>query len=194
MTGNDWDQLGVAWRASVPDPEHAAAGIEARLRRQAALARTGLVAGVLGGLSALALAAWTIWIGTGGRAPNFVTRGATIAVVGVLMLLAAQALGGDTRNAGASIREMLDLSRLRAERQARTAGLGVLATVVLAAGGLVGYAIRVRTGHAPAISPVEALLALAVLGVVLLWIRAGQSRTARSCRRLTEALALDEAA
>ena len=164
MSGNDayWDDLGIAWRATAPDAGLVTSKLEARLGRQTALARAGAVAGLGGGLLALGLAAWTVWIGADGHAGNFVTRGLSIAVVGVLMLLAARSLWSGDR-AGGSLREMLELSMRRSERQARAAGLGFLAVVTLAIGGLVGYAIRARMGHPPAMSPVEAVLALAVL-------------------------------
>jgi len=195
MSGNDayWDDLGIAWRATAPDIGLVTSKLQARLGRQGALARTGAAIGGAGGVLALGLAAWTVWLGVGGHAWNFVTRGVSVGVVGVLMLLAARSLGGGGRTAVASLREMLELSMLRAERQAGAAGLGCLAVAALAAGGLIGYAVRARTGRPPAMSPVEALLALAVLGLVLLWIRQGQARAARTCRHLAEALALDEA-
>ena len=195
MSSNDayWDELGIAWRATAPDPGLVASNLEARLRRQRTLARTGAVIGFCGGLLALGLGAWTMWLGLGAHAWNFVTRGVSIAVVGLLMLLAARSLGEGGRAAGASLGEMLEQSMRRAQQQARAAGLGCLAVVVLAAGGLIGYAIRVRAGRPPAMSPIEALLALAVLALVLLWIRQGQARAARTCRHLAQALAYDEA-
>ena len=188
-----WDELGIAWRATVPDTGLAVSKLEARLGRQEALTRIGVAIGVGGGLLALGLAAWTVWIGANGHAWNFVTRGVSIAVVGILMLFAASSLGGGGRGAGGSLRDMLELSMRRAERQARAAGLALLAVGVLAVGGLAGYAVRARMGRPPAMSPVDALLALAVLGLALLWIRHGQARAARTCRHLTQALALDEA-
>jgi hypothetical protein len=193
MTGKDadFDELGVAWRASVPDAGLVTSRLEARLRRQDVLTRMGAGIGLALGVIGLGLGAWTAWAGVSAHAWNFVSRGISIAAVGVVALLAARSLGGRASTAG-SLREMLDHSGVRSERQARAAGFGVLAVALLAVGGLVGYAIRVRSGHSPAMSPLEPLLALALLGLVLLWVRQSQARAALTCRRAAEALALDE--
>ncbi len=193
MTGRDayWDELGIAWRASAMDTGLVASRIEARLKRQAAMARAGALIGLILGVAGLGLGVWTAWAGVSGHAWNFITRGISIAVVAVIVLLAARALGGSP-SAGGSLREMLGRSGQRAERQARAAGLGIIAAAVLAVGGIIGYAIRVRFGRPPAMSPLEPLLALALLAVVLLWIRASQARASRACRHLSEALALEE--
>jgi hypothetical protein len=194
MTGKDayWDDLGIAWRASAPDAALAAERLGARLKRQDALARIGAVIGLVAGALGLALGAWTAWAGVGGHAWNFVTRGISIAAVAVVALLAAGALAGGRGSQG-SLREMLGLSGQRAERQARAAGLGIIALAILTVGGLIGYAIRVQNGHPPRMSPLEPILALALLAMALLWIRSSQARAARTCRRVAEALALDEA-
>jgi hypothetical protein len=187
-----WDELGIAWRATAPDPGLLASRLEARLRWQAVLSRAGAAACLVAGVAGLALAGWCEWVGYAAHAANFVTRGVSIGVVAVLLLIAAATLGGRMAAQTGSLRETLELARSRAERVARAAALGCLGVVVLAVGGLVGYAIRVRLSHPPAMSPIEALLALAVLGLALLWIRQGQRRALADCWRLAQALELED--
>jgi hypothetical protein len=194
MTGKDadFDELGVVWRASAPDAGLVTSRLEARLKRQDVLTRLGVGLGLALGVLGLGLGVWTAWSGVSAHAWNFVSRGISLTAVGIVALLAARSLGG-ARSTGGSLRDMLDRSGGRSQRQAQAAGFGVLAVALLAVGGLVGYAIRVRYGHPPAMSPLEPLLALALLAVALLWIRQSQARAARTCRRLAEDLALDDA-
>ena len=196
MPDNDayWDELGVAWRASAPDQGVLASKLQARLRRQAMLGRAGTAACLVAGVAGLALAGWCEWVGWSGHAANFFTRGVTIGVVAVLLLVAAATLKGGAALQAGSLRETRELARSRAERMARAAALGCLAVAVLAIGGLVGYWIRTRLSHPPAMSPVEALLAMAVLGVALLWIRQNQRQALASYGRLAQALELEDPA
>ncbi|HEX4095111.1 MAG TPA: hypothetical protein VHX64_00210 [Caulobacteraceae bacterium] len=187
-----WDEMGVAWRATAPDPGLLASKLEARLRGQAMLSGAGTAACLVAGVAGATLAAWCEWVAYSAHAPNFMTRGVAIGAVAVLLLMAAATLGGRITAQAGSLRETLELARSRAERLARAAALGCVAVAVLAIGGLAGYWIRVHLSRPPAMSPVEALLALAVLGLVLLWIRQGQRQALASYGRLAQALELED--
>lgn len=74
----------------------------------------------------------------------------------------------------------------RTERLIRVADLGCYSVVILALGGIVGYALRVRLGRPPALSPIEDLLALAIVGLALVWLRRSQAHTMRKYRNLSQ--------
>lgn len=187
-----WDELGIAWRAQPPVGDLAASRFGAGLRLQAGLLKAGAALALAAGLLGLGLGAWTLWIGWSGHAWNFVIRAATIALASAVLLAAGAALGSGVRGERRSVRERLELAIARAERLARAAGLGCVALAILALGGLAGYAVRVRLARPPRMSPVEDLLAVAVLAILLLWARAGQSRALRKYRCLAAALFDDE--
>jgi hypothetical protein len=188
-----WDDLGISWRASIPDAGLVSSRLRARLKRQSAvlgaLTAAGLVAGVLG----FALAAWTLWIGWSGQTWNIVARGLTLAVVSLVALLATASVrmrhGGDAR----SLRDMLEVSTARTQRLIRAADLGCLALIILAVGGMAGYAIRVRLYRPPSMSPVENLLLLALAGLALVSFRWSQSRSLARRRHLSRVFASDDA-
>ena len=187
-----WDELGVSWRASIPDAGLVSAKLRSRLAVQSGLIATATIAGGLIGLLGLGLAGWTLWISMSGHAWNFVVRGATIAIVSLMALVAAFAVRASDRRDATSLREMLDASISCAERLVRAADLGCLAVVLLAVGGTVGYALRIRAGRPPAVSLVEDLLALAIVGLVLLGFRWSQARALSKQRYLARAIAGSE--
>ena len=183
-----WDELGIAWRAQEPEAALVASRLEPALKLQAALVRSAALLGLPCGVLGLGLAGWTVWAGVSGHAWNFVTRGLTLGVVAAMALVAAAALRAALKGESRSLRERLDLAILRAERLMQAASLGCAALAVLAVGGLAGYAIRARLGRPPQASPVEALLALAVLALILAWTRASQSRARERYQRVARAL------
>jgi hypothetical protein len=181
-----WDELGVSWRASVRDVGLISSGLEARLRLQSALLTAGTLAGAAVSLLGFGLAAWTLWIGWSTQTWHFLTRGATLLAVSLLAVMATLALrarkGVETRSLG----EMLQVSIARTERLIRAADLGCYSLVILALGGTVGYVLRMRLGRPPAVSPVEDLLALTIVGLALLWYRRTQAFVLRKYRHLSQ--------
>jgi hypothetical protein len=183
-----WDELGISWRASIRDAGLISSRLEARLKLQSALLTAGTVAGSAFSLLGLGLAGWTLWVGWSGHIWHFLTRGATLAIVSLLALVATLALrernGAETR----SLREMLQLSIARTERLIRVADLGCYSVVILAIGGTIGYALRIRSGHPAAVPLWQDLLAVAVVGVALFWYGRSQAHALRKYRYLSQAL------
>ena len=183
-----WNELGIAWRAHEPEAALVASRLGPAVKRQAIMVKAAALLGLPAGVLGLGLAAWTIWAGVSGHAWNFLTRGATLGVVAVIALVGVGALRAALKGEGRSVREMLDLAILRAQRLVQAASLGCAALAVLAVGGLAGYVIRTRLSGPPRTSPVEALLALAVLALILAWTRASQVRALERYRRVAHAL------
>jgi hypothetical protein len=182
-----WDELGVSWRASIPDAGLVSSRLRTRLRLQRVLIGAAMAAGAAVWVLGAGLAAWAIWIGWLNQTWNLVIRGATLAAVSFVALLATLSMRGGGGGAARSLREMLEVSITRTERLIRAADLGCVAVLVLAVGGAVGYAIRVRLYRPPQVSPVEALLALALVGLALLWFRWSQARALTRYRHLRQA-------
>ena len=187
-----WDELGIAWQALQPVEGLVASRLEPMLRRQSLLVRLGAVAGYPLGVLGLGLAGWCLWVAWSRHAWNFATRGGAIGVVAVMALMAAAALQGALAGEQRSLRGMLELAALRAERLGRAAGLGCAALVALAGGGLAGFVIRARGSHPPAVSPILDLLTLAGLAVALAWLWSSQWRAKGKYRHLARALAEPE--
>ena len=158
-----WDHLGVTWRAINPDVSAIAPRIEARVRRQSALIIAALVIGLPLSAIGFCLGVFTIWRGWTTESWNFVTRGAAIVTIAILMAIAMRSLLGVSKSrAAAPVSEMLALSIARAERALIGVRLGMAAGVVAAVMGLVGTAIRSRVSGPPLMSPVIDLLLLAL--------------------------------
>ena len=183
-----WDELGVAWRALPPDDGRVASRLGSSMRWQGALVRAGAWAGYPAGALGLALGGWCLWLGWSAHAWNFLARGGALCAAALVLLAAAHALQTGLRGESRSLREMLELATLRSQRLARAAGLGCAALAVLAAGGLAGYALRARFASAAKVSPIEDLLALAIVGVGLAWIWSSQLRALGKYRHLAHAL------
>jgi MFS family permease len=179
-----WDELGVAWRATVPDEGLLRSRLERRLRLQAYVSGAVVSATAAATLFGLGLGAWTVWIGWSSGAWHFVVRGATLIVAAVPTLLATIVLRNRTAREARSVSESLQLSIKRAERLATSVDLAVAAVAVIGVGGLVGYAVRARHGRPAFVSPIEDLLGLAVLAMALIWFRSVQSRTLETARRV----------
>ena len=164
-----WDELGVAWRAVNPDVALLSQRLRARLRRQALLITSGLAVGLPTGAIGLVVGLWTIWRGWSTGTWNFVTRGATIALVcglfvGALMLLATVRAGDTARSAS----DMLGVAIARERRIVSAIRLGLIACVVAVVMGLVGTAIRSALAAPPRLSPVVdvAVLVMFALGLI----------------------------
>jgi uncharacterized membrane protein len=158
-----WDDLGMAWRAINPDVSAIAPRIEALVRRQSAL----IVAAIVIGLPLIAigfcLGVFTIWRGWTTGSWNFVTRGAAIVTIAILMAIAMlPLLGVRGGRAPAAVSEMLDLSIARAQRTLIGIRLGMAACIVAAVMGLVGTVIRSRLSAPPLMSPIVDLVLLAL--------------------------------
>ena len=182
-----WDELGVSWRASIPDAGMVSSRLEARLRLQSALLTGGTIVGSVVSLLGVGLAVWALWIGWSNHAWNFLTRGVTLAAVSVLAVMATLALRARVGRTTRSLRETLQASIEGIERLIRAADMAYCAVVILAFGGTVGYAIRMHLTRPPAVPLAEDLLALAVAGLVLGWYRRSQVQALRKYRHLNQA-------
>lgn len=187
-----WDELGVSWRASIPDSGLIFSRLEARLRLQSALITAGTVVGYAISFLGLGLASWAFWVGWSSHVWNFVTRGMTLGIVSFLAIMAILALRTGSGMETRSVQEMLQVSIVRTERLIRAADLTCCAVLILALGGIAGYFLRIRVAHPPAVSPVEDLLALALAALALVWYRRSQAHSLRKYRHLSQALGSDE--
>lgn len=182
-----WDELGVSWRATAADTGLMTSRLEARLKLQSALLTTGTLGAAAISVLSLGLAAWALWIGWASQIWNFIARGMTLALVAVLATLVTLALRARNGAEARSLQDMLQVSITRTERLIRAADLTGYSLLILAIGGLVGYALRIRLGRPPAISPVEDLLALCLAGLALVWFRWEQARALRRYRHVRRA-------
>lgn len=182
-----WDELGVSWRASIRDPALVSSRLQTRLKLQSALLTAGRSAAISLGVLGFGLAAWTLWIGWTGQVWNFITRGITVAAISLLAILASLALRARDRLETRSLQELLRLSITRSERLIRATDLACYSLVILAVGGMIGYALRTRFGRPPAVPPVEDLLVLSVAGLALLWFRRSQARALRRHQHILKA-------
>lgn len=187
-----WDELGVSWRASIRDPGPVSSRLEARLKLQSALLTAGTSAAISFGVLGFGLAAWTLWIGWTGQVWNFITRGITVAAISLLAIMASLALRTRDRLETRSLQELLRFSITRSERLIRATDLVCYSLVILAVGGMIGYALRIRFGRPPAVSPVEDLLVLSVAGLALLWFRWSQARALRRYQHILKAFRLGD--
>lgn len=179
-----WDELGISWRATVPDPGFVSSRLEARLKLQSVLLTAGTILATLLSAVGFGLAAWALWIGWTSHTWNFITRGATLAAVTLLAIMAGLALRTRNEVETRSLRDMLQLSITRTERVIRATDLSCYAVVILIVGGFVGYALRVRLSRPPAVSPVEDLLILALVGLAFVWFRRSHARALRRYQHL----------
>jgi hypothetical protein len=186
-----WDDLGVAWCATELDATALSPRLKARLRRQAGLIRTGVFAGAVATAAGLALGAWTIRVGLATDATHFLARGAAVLLLSAMLGLGTAWLAGSARDDTRSLAEMLDLSLRRARVFGKLTALGFGGTAVAAVLGLVGYAIRVRAGDPPALSPLEPLLVLGLFATVLVPFHLRFRDLAARLECLRRALAVD---
>jgi hypothetical protein len=179
-----WDELGVSWRASVPDAGVTSSRLKARLTLQSALLTAGTIVSAVVSLVGFGLAAWALWIGWSSQAWNFLTRGVSLAAVSLLAVMATLALRARNSMETRSLSEMLQVAVARTERLIRAAELGCYSVVMLAIGGTIGYALRIRLGRPPVMPVVEDLLALAIAALALLWFRRSQAHALKKYRHL----------
>lgn len=181
-----WDELGISWRASISDPGLMSSRLEARLKLQTALLTAGTMAAAALSLVGFGLAAWALWVGWTNEIWNFIMRGVTLAAVSSVAIMAILALrtrnGIETR----SLRDMLQASITRTERLIRAADLACYSLVILAVGGMVGYALRIRLDRPPSVSPIEDLLVLSLAGLALVWFRSSQARDLRKYQHIRQ--------
>lgn len=168
-----WDELGIAWTAIEPDLRDSMQRMKRRLRWQklsmAAVVFGGLAVGITGSL----LGIWTIWVGLSAGIWNFATRGAAILVISLLVAGLGWSSRSALRDNTETLSAMIELALLRAEKWYLAIRLGYASCVVAAALGMTGYGIRVHSGKPPAMSPVEPMVVLAVLGLVLVLLHRG---------------------
>lgn len=183
-----WDELGIAWTAIEPDLRDSMQRMKRRLRWQklsmAAVVFGGLAVGITGSL----LGIWTIWVGLSAGIWNFVTRGAAILVISLLVA----GLGWSSRRAirdnTETLSAMIELTLLRAEKWYSAIRLGYASCIVAAVLGMIGYGIRVHSGKPPAMSPLEPMIVLAVLAFVLVLMHRGVRRRIAKYRYLKHML------
>ena len=182
-----WDEMGISWRATIADEGLFSARLKDRVRLQSLLARAAITGGLLAVPLGTALASWTLWIGWSGEAWNMITRGITLAAVSLLVLVAVMALWSGSGGETSSLRRMLIALIARTQRLVLAADLGCIALVLLAGGGAIGWALRTRVGHPPALSPLIDLLVLALAAIILLWFRWSQAGALVRYRALQQA-------
>lgn len=168
-----WDELGVAWTAIEPDLRASMPRMKRQMRwhtlSMAALILGGLPVGIAGGL----LGTWTIWVGLSAGIWNFVTRGAAILVISLLIAGLGWSSRSALRGSTESLSAMVELALLRAEKWHLAIRFGYAGCAVAAVLGMIGYGIRVHSGKPPAMSPVEPMIVLAVLACVLVLLHRG---------------------
>jgi hypothetical protein len=81
---------------------------------------------------------------------------------------------------------MLQASIAGTERLIRAANLACYAVVILALGGTIGYALRIRLARPPAVPLAEDLLVLVLTGLVLVWYRQSQTHALKKYRLLSQ--------
>lgn len=179
-----WDELGVSWRASIRDPGLVSSRLGAKLQLQGRLLTAASLAAVSAAALGLGLAAWALWVGWTNQAWNFIARGAALAAVSLLAIIAIPVLWTRDPLETSSLREMLQVSITRTQRIIRAADLACYSMAILAVGGMIGYALRIRLGRPPAVSPVEDLLVLCLASLALICLRLSQARALRKTRHV----------
>lgn len=182
MTTDDptfWDEMGVSWRASIPDTGLFSARLEARLKRQNALLIAVTLVTAAAGLIGFLLAAWALWVGWSSHTWNFLARGVTLAVTSLLAVMATVSARRWNGSETSSLHTMLSVSITRTQHLIRVAELGCYAVALVALGGTIGYVLRLRLGRPPAVPLIEDLLILVIAGLALLWYRRSQTRALR---------------
>jgi hypothetical protein len=193
-TSNDayWDELGIAWRMTNPDPNVITPRLIARLRWQR-IAMLGLVvAGIPLSIAGLILCVYTLWVGLSFHVWNFLTRGIAFLAISSLLALASWSVRAGLRAYTGSLMEMIDASISRAEGLSRSLRMGYWACAIAAAFGLVGYAIRAHFYHPAAMSPIGPLIFLGVSCAALFFYHRHVRSDLARFRYLRGALARDD--
>ena len=163
-----WDELGIAWTATVPNLTEFAPNLTIRFRRQIWLFRTGFLASIVLGLTGLILGLWTTWLGITHGLWNFAIRGPAIVIIGLLALAAAHAFWSrGAMDDGCPVSEMIDLAIIRAKRLLLVVRLSLSACGVAAVFGVAGAMMRSHFARPPHLSPVVDVILLALAMTVL---------------------------
>lgn len=192
MTEPYWDELGIAWVATVPETQAISPAVKKKLRRQSRLISAGVVLSASLSVVGLILGLATIWIGLTTGAWNFISRGIAVLAVAALAATATRALfpvrGSEEAR---SLSDMIDLSLLRARRSDLTITLGLYACAVAALFGLIGAAIRSQLSGPPKMSPIVDLAFVALVALALGLCRGRVRHTLVKFQYLQRALAAD---
>jgi hypothetical protein len=187
-----WDELGVAWCAIDPDVNVIAPRLSARLRRQSLVMTAGLVAGVPLSAGGMLLGVLTIWRGWTTGAWHFISRGAAIGAISVVLAIAVSLLRAvRASDAARAVSEMVDLAIARAQRTLVMIRLGLSACTIAAVSGLVGTVIRTSLTGPPRMSPVVDLAVLVVIALGLFFYGRHTRVELEKLRALKHALAMD---
>jgi hypothetical protein len=190
---NNWDDLGVAWRAIDVDINVVTPRLQSRLRRQSLFIRAVLLLGVPLLACGIVLGALTVWWGWRTVMWNFVIRGVAIGIIATLALTALLSLlsirGSDHARA---LSEMIELAIRRARASLAVIRIGLLSCAIAGGLGVVGAVVRTRAGKPPALSPVVDVVVLVLVTVILLAYRHRAGVTLAKLRYLKQAIASDE--
>jgi len=184
-----WDELGIAWTAIEPDLRASMPRMKRKLRWQTLSLVAVIFGGVPVGIAGGVLGTWTIWLGLSTGIWNFATRGAAILVISLLVAGVGWSSRSALRDNTETLSAMVELTLLRAEKWRLAIRLGYASCVVAATLGMIGYGLRVHFGKPPAMSPVEPMVVLAVLGLVLVLLHhsvRGRIAKYRYLRRLLQ--------
>ena len=160
-----WDELGLAWKAIIPDPQVMVPTLKKRLRRQTAMIAIILLLVLPLSLAGIALGFWTIWFGFASQTWNFIPRGVGIVLIALMAAFAAWSFRGELRDGSASLRAMIDLALSRAEKWHRAVQLAFLSCGVAAIFGWASYGVAAYFQKPHRHWPVEALVINIFLGL-----------------------------
>lgn len=162
-----WDELGVAWRAIDPDPKSIEARLEVRMRWQASGILGVVILGFALAIAGIALGVYTLWVACAKGIWNFFPRGAGLIAISVLIALISSSLRAGLRRDTSSLREVIELAEIRAQRTVRAVRLGYWVCSLAGGFGLLGFLVRVHFFRPPAMSPVIQLVFLGVSSIAL---------------------------
>ena len=168
--GAYWDDLGIEWRATDPEPKQVTPPLQARLRRQSLAITAAFALGIPLCGAGVILGVCTLWRGWTSETWNFVTRGVAIVVVSALLIRALIALLPFRAHMDIqSLAEMFEIAVARIRRTLFLVRMAIVCCVVAGVFGIVGTAIRIRAGSAPRLSPIVDLIIIALI-ISLLWL------------------------
>jgi len=189
------DERAEAWTAIDPNLRVIASQLPLRLRRQSRWLAVALVIGLLFGAMGVLLGLATIGSGLSFHIWNFLTRGAAIIAMSVIIMFATWPLHQVTSfDAAQALLQMIDLAIDHAQKILSLIRAGLYCCVIAAIFGLVGNAIRTHLGRPPKMSPIVPLTILALVALaVLIWGRQTRLELGKY-RSLKQALAVDATA
>jgi len=186
------DERGVAWTAIDPNLRAIASQLPVRLRRQSKWTAVALVIGLLFGAMGVLLGLVTIGTGLSFHIWNFLTRGAAIIAMSVIIMFATWPLQRTTSlDAAQALSQMIDLAIDHAQKTLSLVRAGLYCCVIAAVFGLVGNAIRSHFDRPPKMSPIIPLTILALVALaVVIWGRQTRLELGKY-RSLKQALPVD---